>query len=73
MASYRVARLSVMLSHIHAGLGTEADTAPPEIASCYQNNLAHLLRMGRVWSTGLYVGTFGEYSMQAVRNRLPAP
>ncbi len=60
-------------SHLHAALCTEADTAPLEIAFCYQNNLAHLLRLGRDWSSGFYVGTFGEYSMQAVRNRLPAP
>ncbi len=34
-----------MLSHIHAGLRAEADTAPLEIAFCDQNNLAHLLRL----------------------------
>ncbi len=67
------ARLSVMLSHLHAGLRAEADTAPLEIAFCDQNNLAHLLRRGRDWSTGFYVGTFGEYSMQAMRNRSAAP
>ncbi len=31
---------------------------------------ARLLRLGRVWSKGYYVGTSGEYSMQAARNRL---
>ncbi len=61
-----------MLRHIHTELHAEPDTAWLEIAFCYQNNLAHLLRLGHVWSTGFYVGTFGEYSMQAVRNRLPA-
>ncbi len=66
MVSYR----EFVRSHIHAALRAEAGTAPPEIAFCYQNNLAHLLRLGRVWSTGFYVGTFGEYSMQAVRNRV---
>jgi REP element-mobilizing transposase RayT len=70
---HAVARLSVMPSHLHAALRAEPDTAPLEIVACYQNNLAHLLRLGRVWSTGFYVGTFGEYSMQAVRNRLAAP
>ncbi len=42
---HAVARLSVMLSHLHAALRAEADTAPLEIAFCYQNNLAHLLRL----------------------------
>ncbi len=57
MVSYREfarclpARLSVMLSHIHAPLRAEADTAPLEIAFCYQNNLAHLLRLGARGST----------------------
>jgi hypothetical protein len=57
---------------LHAAMRAEPDTAPLKIVFCYQNNLAHLLRLGRVWSTGFYVGTFGEYSMQAVRNRLAA-
>ncbi len=70
---HTVARLSILLSHIHAALRAAPDTALLEIAFCYQNNLAHLLRLGRVWSSGFYVGTFGEYSMQAARNRLPAP
>ncbi len=39
------ARLSVMLSHIHAALRAEADNAPLEIAFCYRSNLAHLLRL----------------------------
>ncbi len=42
---HAVARLSVMLSHLHAALRAEPDTAPLEIAFCYRNNLAHLLRL----------------------------
>ncbi len=51
---HAVARLSVMLSHLHAALCAEPNTAPPEIALFYRNNLAHRLRLGRVWSTGFY-------------------
>ncbi len=69
---HAVARLSVKLSHLHAALCFQPDTAPLKIALCYRNNFAHLLRLGRVWSTGFYVGTFGEHSMQAVRNRMAA-
>ncbi len=70
---HAVACLSVMLSHLHAAWRAEPETAPREIALCYPNNLAHRLRLGRVGSTGSYVGTFGEYSMQAVSRRLAAP
>ncbi len=42
---HAVARLSVMPSHLHAALRAEPDTTPLEIAFCYQNNLAHLLRL----------------------------
>ncbi len=68
---HAVARLPVLLSH-HAALRAEPDTAPLEKAFCHQYNLAHLLRPGRVGSRGVYVDTFGEYSVPAVRNRVAA-
>ncbi len=40
-----VHQMSVMLSHLHAALRVEAETAPLEIAFCYRNNLAQLLRL----------------------------
>ncbi len=65
---HRVSCLSILPSHLHAAIRPPIETTPLEVVHTYQNNLAALLRLGRLWSTGYYVGTFGEYSMQAVRN-----
>ena len=64
-----VARLSVMPDHLHAALRPHSHETPLEVVFAYQNNLAHLTRQGRIWSDGYYVGTFGEYTTQAVRNK----
>jgi REP element-mobilizing transposase RayT len=65
---HAVSRLSVMPSHLHAALRVEPDRSPLELVFSYQNNLVYLQQLGRLWDKGFYVGTFGEYSMQAVRN-----
>jgi REP element-mobilizing transposase RayT len=64
---HAVARLAVMPDHLHAMLRPQFSESPLEMVFAYQNNLAHMLRQGRIWSDGYYVGTFGEYSMAAVR------
>jgi REP element-mobilizing transposase RayT len=66
---HAVSRLSVMPDHLHAAIRAQPEESPAEIAFSYQNNLAYLARRGRIWRAGYYVGTFGEYTMQAVRNR----
>ena len=64
---HAMSRLSVMPDHLHAALRGQVRESPVDLVFAYQNNLAHLINMGRIWSDGFYVGTFGEYSMQAVR------
>ena len=54
--------------HLHAAMRGQPGESPLEIVFTYQNNLAYMTQQGRIWSPGFYVGTFGEYSMQAVRN-----
>jgi putative transposase len=66
---HAVSRLSVMPDHLHAALRTQPDETPLEIVFAYQNNLAHMAGGGSLWQPSFYVGTFGEYSMQAVRNQ----
>lgn len=63
-----VSRLSVLPDHLHAALCGNTNESPLEIVYAYQNNLAHMTRRPRLWSPGFYVGTFGEYAMQAIRN-----
>jgi REP element-mobilizing transposase RayT len=66
---HTVSRLAVMQDHLHAALRARPFESPIDIAFAYQNNLALLTKQPEIWSKGFYVGTFGEYSMQAVRKR----
>lgn len=70
--SHLVSRLSVMPDHLHAALRPAPKESPVDVAFAYQNNLAHMLKLGRIWKDSFYVGTFGEYNMQAVRKVVSA-
>jgi REP element-mobilizing transposase RayT len=56
-----------MPDHLHASLRAPPDVAPIDLVYSYQNNLAYLENLGRIFSDSFYVGTFGEYSTQALR------
>ena len=64
---HAVSRLSVMPDHLHLALRPAIEESPVDVVFAYQNNLAFLLGQKRVWQDSYYVGTFGEYTMQAVR------
>lgn len=64
---HSISRLSVMPDHLHAALRPAVEESPLDVVFAYQNNLAYMLKLGRLWTESFYVGTFGEYSMQAVR------
>jgi REP element-mobilizing transposase RayT len=64
---YRASRLAVLPDHLHMGLRGIITQSPEEIALAFLNNLAHVLARGAWWEAGYYAGTFGEYSMAAVR------
>lgn len=64
---YGISRLSPMPDHLHISLRGNLDHSPEQIALAFQNNLAYTLGQVRVWQASYYVGTFGEYDMNAVR------
>lgn len=64
---HAMSRLSVMPEHLHGALRGQVHESPLDLVSAYQNTLAQLVKKGRIWSDGFYVGTFGEYTMQAIR------
>lgn len=64
---YVIASLSVMPDHLHAALRGNVAQSPHDIALSFQNNLAYALGRGKLWQETYYVGTFGEYTMGAVR------
>ena len=65
---YRISRLSVVPDHLHVSLRGNIEHSPEQIALAFQNNLAFTLGQVRVWQATYYVGTFGEYDMNAVRS-----
>ena len=64
---HQIAALSVMPDHLHVAMRGNPDHSPQEIALAFQNNLAYAVGQTRIWNDGFYVGTFGEYDMQAIR------
>lgn len=64
---YEISRLSVAPDHVHISLRGNIEHSPEQITWAFQNNLAYALGQVRVWQDTYYVGTFGEYDMNAVR------
>jgi len=64
---YAASTVAVLPDHLHLAIRGAVAHAPEEIALSFLNNLAYVLDRRRWWQAGYYVGTFGEYSMAAVR------
>ena len=64
---YAISTLSLMPDHLHLALRGNIEHSPVQIGRCFQNNLAYVVGNGRLWADGFYVGSFGEYNMDAVR------
>jgi REP element-mobilizing transposase RayT len=65
-----IARITPIPTHFHAAIRPSVHESPLDIVYCYQNNLAHMAKLGAIWREGYFVGTFGEYSMAGVRKHL---
>ena len=63
-----LSRVSVMPDHLHLALRAKPDESPNDVAFAYQNNLAYMANLGRLWQDSFYVGTFSEYTTQAIRS-----
>ena len=64
---HRLSRLAVLPDHIHAVMGCEVTESPEDVALSYLNNLAFGHGMQARYCFSYYVGTFGEYDLDAVR------
>jgi REP element-mobilizing transposase RayT len=64
---YQASALAVLPDHLHLAFRGVIAQTPEEIALSFLNNLAHALDRRPWWQRGYYAGTFGEYSMAAVR------
>jgi REP element-mobilizing transposase RayT len=64
---HRISALSAMPDHLHLVLRGNLEDSPETIALSFMNNLAYMFGQVPVWRFGYYVGTCGEYDMNAVR------
>jgi len=64
---YEISTLSSMPDHLHIALRGNVEESPEDIALAFQNNLSYLMGWRLIWEYNYYVGTFGEYTMGAVR------
>jgi REP element-mobilizing transposase RayT len=63
-----ISMLSSMPDHLHMALRGNIEETPESIALGFMNNLAYALGQRPVWQFGYYVGSCGEYVMNAVRD-----
>ena len=68
LKGYSLSRLAVLVDHIHLTLGVPHEIAPGNAALSYMNNIVFAHGMTRLSSSSYYVGTFGEYDMNAIRS-----
>ena len=64
---HRLSRLALLADHLHLTLGVPPEMSPGDVALSYMNNIAFAHGMTDLFSSSYYVGTFGEFDMQAVR------
>jgi REP element-mobilizing transposase RayT len=65
---HRISALSALPDHLHLALRGNVEETPEAIALTFMNNLAYAHGQRPVWRCGYYVGTFGEYDTNAVRD-----
>jgi REP element-mobilizing transposase RayT len=68
---YAVSTLAVLPDYLHLAVRGAIEQSPEEIALSFLNNLAYVLDQRPWWQAGYYAGTFGEYSIAAVRSKGP--
>ena len=71
---HRLSRLSLLADHLHMTFGCPYESSPEEVALGYMNNIAYAHGMKPMFTASYYVGTIGNYDMNAVRfSRSVAP
>jgi len=62
---FEFSRMAIMPDHLHIALRGDPEKSPKEIGVEIQNSLAQAAGM-RLWQDEFYVGTFSEYSLDAI-------
>lgn len=67
MKRHLLSRAAILPDHVHLTLGCSLGESPLEVGLSYMNNLAWACGMKRVFQRSLFLGTFGEYDLGAIR------
>jgi REP element-mobilizing transposase RayT len=67
---HRLSRAGILPDHLHLAFGCHYQQSPEDAALSYLNNLAFAHGMKPVFQYGYFVGTFGEYDLDAVRRNV---
>lgn len=65
-----IAHFAVVPDHIHISLAGNPKMTPFEIGLSFLNNLAYSMKVGKCWREDFYVGTFSEYDLEALKNKI---
>jgi len=66
---HQLSRAGILADHVHVVVGCRLTESPLEVALGYLNNLAYAQGMQRIYQYGFYVGTVGEYDLDAIRRQ----
>jgi hypothetical protein len=67
---WRLSRVGLVSNHSHILLGCDVTVAPLDVALSLLNNIAYAQGMRPVLEFGAYLGTFGAYDRDAIRQAL---
>ncbi len=67
---WRLARIGLLSNHIHILLGCSMSDSPASVALSLLNNLAYAQGMTPAFRFSYYVGTFGPYDRNAIRQMI---
>ncbi len=67
---HRLSRAAILPDHVHMTIGCAISESPETVALTYLNNLAYANGMQPLFCHSYYVGTFGEYDLNAIRRSL---
>lgn len=67
---WKLARIGLLSNHIHILLGCSMSDSPASVALSLLNNLAFVQGMAPAFRFSYYVGTFGRYDRNAIRQAI---
>lgn len=65
-----LARIGLLSNHLHLLVGCDIESSPQSVALSLMNNMAYAMGMKAIHEFSYYVGTFGPYNRDAIRQKI---